>query len=73
MLFLLGIDSAFSFMEAFLAVLLDTKAFEGINRKLLSGGIAFSCFLFSLMYATGESGGRSELQTASCLEKKSDV
>jgi len=39
-------------MEAFLAVLLDTKAFEGINRKLLSGGIAFSCFLFSLMYAT---------------------
>ena len=52
MLFLLGIDSAFSFMEGFLTVLQDTKLCHNVNRKLLSLGIALLAFLLSLMYAT---------------------
>lgn len=52
MLFLLGIDSAFSFMEAFLAVLLDTTGFERVSRKVLVVYLSLSGFLFSLIYAT---------------------
>ena len=52
MLFLLGIDSAFSFMEGFLTVLKDTKLFANVDRKILSFGTALCAFLFSLMYAT---------------------
>lgn len=52
MLFLLGIDSAFSFMEGFLAVLNDTKLCHNVDRKILSFGIAMLSFLFSIMYAT---------------------
>jgi len=52
MLFLLGIDSAFSFMEAFLAVAQDTAILANVNRKVLSFGLTFSAFLFSLMYCT---------------------
>lgn len=52
MLFLLGIDSAFSFMEGFLTVLGDTKAFSKVNRKLTSFVLATVAFLLSLMYAT---------------------
>ena len=52
MLFLLGIDSAFSFMEGFLTVLQDTKLFQDVDRWLLSLGVAFAAFLLSLIYAT---------------------
>jgi SNF family Na+-dependent transporter len=52
MLFLLGIDSAFSFMEGFLTVLGDTKAFQNVNRKLTSFVLAMGAFLLSLIYAT---------------------
>ena len=52
MLFLLGIDSAFSFLEGFLTVLADTKLFRGVDRKKTSFVLAFGAFLLSLMYAT---------------------
>lgn len=52
MLFLLGIDSAFSFMEGFLTVLGDTKAFHKVDRKITSFVLAMTAFLLSLMYAT---------------------
>jgi len=43
MLFLLGIDSAFSFMEASLTVLADTKLFQHVERKKAS-------FVLTMMY-----------------------
>lgn len=52
MLFLLGIDSAFSLMEGVLTVMQDSHYFSKVNRKLLSLGISVCAFLFSLMYAT---------------------
>jgi SNF family Na+-dependent transporter len=52
MLFLLGIDSAFSFLEGFLTVLEDTKAFHSVSRKKASFALAFVAFLLSLIYAT---------------------
>ncbi|KAL7527182.1 hypothetical protein ACHAXR_002752, partial [Thalassiosira sp. AJA248-18] len=52
MLFLLGIDSAFSFMEGFLTVAQDTKLLHNVDRKKLSFGLAMLAFLFSIMYAT---------------------
>ena len=52
MLFLLGIDSAFSFVEGFLTVLQDTKLFCNVPRKIATGVLAIMAFLFSLMYAT---------------------
>jgi SNF family Na+-dependent transporter len=52
MLFLLGIDSAFSFMEGFLTVAHDTKLLHNVDRKILSLGTAMLAFLLSIMYAT---------------------
>ena len=52
MLFLLGLDSAFSFMEGFLTVLQDAKFFRNVDRRVLSLAIALVAFLLSLMYAT---------------------
>jgi SNF family Na+-dependent transporter len=52
MLFLLGIDSAFSFMEASLTVLADTKLFQHVERKKASFVLTMVAFLLSLMYAT---------------------
>jgi SNF family Na+-dependent transporter len=51
-LFLLGIDSAFAFMEAFLTVLKDTAFFEHVPRKYLALGPVVVGFLFSLIYCT---------------------
>ena len=57
MLFLLGIDSAFSFMEGFLAVVQDTRLYHNANkkianRKVVTAVVALFAFLLSLMYAT---------------------
>ena len=52
MLFLLGIDSAFSFLEGFLTVLDDTKAFHNVDRMKTSFVVSFFAFLLSLLYAT---------------------
>ena len=52
MLFLLGIDSAFSFLEAFLTAFQDAERFKKWDRKVLTFVIAAIAFLFSLMYAT---------------------
>ncbi|KAL7504516.1 hypothetical protein ACHAXN_002146, partial [Cyclotella atomus] len=52
MLFLLGIDSAFFFLEGFLTVLADTKAFSNVDRKITSFVLTTVAFLLSLMYAT---------------------
>ena len=52
MLFLLGIDSAFSFLEGFLTVLGDTQAFHKVDRKITSGVVALVAFVLSLIYAT---------------------
>lgn len=51
-LILLGIDSAFAFLEAFVTVLHDTVFFEKVSRMKLSLGMAVVGFLFSLMYCT---------------------
>ncbi len=39
MLFLLGIDSAFSFLEAIVAVLEDTAMFKNVDSKILCLGL----------------------------------
>lgn len=52
MLLLLGIDSAFSFMEGILAVLGDTVTFRNTAKWKLSLGLTFCAFLCSLLYAT---------------------
>jgi SNF family Na+-dependent transporter len=52
MLFLLGIDSAFSFLEGFLTVLHDTELLKNVPRKVLCLVMSVCAFLFSLMYAT---------------------
>lgn len=39
MLFLLGIDSAFSFLEAIVAVLEDTRVFKNVDSKILCLGL----------------------------------
>mmetsp|Transcript_13506 Transcript_13506/g.20311 ORF Transcript_13506/g.20311 Transcript_13506/m.20311 type:complete len:301 (-) Transcript_13506:231-1133(-) len=52
MLFMLGIDSAISFMEAFLTVLHDTKLFHNVDRKRASLVLAACSFLLSTLYAT---------------------
>jgi hypothetical protein len=52
MLFTLGIDSAFSFLEGTLTVLAETKLFYKAGRKKTAFVLATVAFLFSLMYAT---------------------
>jgi len=54
-LFLLGIDSAFAFLEAFITVLHDTVYFQNFSRFWLAAGVSVVGFLFSLMY-TVDSG-----------------
>mmetsp|Transcript_17843 Transcript_17843/g.40939 ORF Transcript_17843/g.40939 Transcript_17843/m.40939 type:complete len:677 (+) Transcript_17843:120-2150(+) len=51
-LFLLGIDSAFAFLEAFITVMHDTVFFEKIPRFWLAAGISIVGFMFSLMYCS---------------------
>jgi solute carrier family 6 GABA transporter-like protein 1 len=51
-LFLLGIDSAFAFLEAFITVLHDTVYFQNVPRFWLAAGVSAVGFLFSLMYCT---------------------
>lgn len=51
-LFLLGIDSAFSFIEGFSTVLLDTVYFQCTPRWKLAGSLCIIGWLLSLMYAT---------------------
>jgi solute carrier family 6 GABA transporter-like protein 1 len=51
-LFLLGIDSAFAFLEAFITVMQDTVYFEKVPRFWLAVGVSIVGFLFSLMYCT---------------------
>jgi len=51
-LFLLGIDSAFAFLEAFITVLHDTVYFQNVPRFWLALGMAIISFLFSLIYCT---------------------
>ena len=52
MLFLLGIDSAFSLMEGCLTIFYDAKSFRNVPRQITSGVLIVVAFLFSLMYAT---------------------
>lgn len=51
-LFLLGIDSAFAFVEAIITVFLDTKYFVRTPKWKMSLGFCFSGWILSLMYAT---------------------
>lgn len=51
-LFLLGIDSAFAFLEAFITVMHDTVMFQNVPRFWLAAGISIVGFLFSMMYCT---------------------
>jgi len=52
MLFLLGIDSAFSFMDACLVSFNDSAFLEGVSMKKTAACIAVVSWLFSLIYAT---------------------
>lgn len=52
MLYLLGIDSAFSFMEGFQTVLCDTQLFHNVDKRIVSFGLTLSAWLLSIMYAT---------------------
>ena len=51
-LFLLGIDSAFSFIEGFATVARDTNYFHRTPKWKLCGSICLVGWLLSLMYAT---------------------
>mmetsp|Transcript_20654 Transcript_20654/g.48744 ORF Transcript_20654/g.48744 Transcript_20654/m.48744 type:complete len:547 (+) Transcript_20654:40-1680(+) len=51
-LFLLGIDSAFAFLEAFITVLHDTVYFQNVSRFWLALGVSCVGFLFSIIYCT---------------------
>ena len=51
-LFLLGIDSAFSFLEGFLTVARDTVYFQGTPKWKMTAGLCVVAFLFNLIYAT---------------------
>lgn len=51
-LYMLGIDSAFSGVEAVLIVLRDTTLFKGVANWKLAGGLCFSCFALSIPMCT---------------------
>merc|ERR1712025_129653 len=51
-LFLLGIDSAFAFLEAFITVMQDTVFFENVPRFWLALLVSTVGFCFSLIYCT---------------------
>lgn len=51
-LFLLGIDSAFSFLEGVVTCVHDTKGFEHVPKWKITGAFCFIGFLLSLLYAT---------------------
>jgi len=51
-LFLLGIDSAFAFLEGFITVLQDTIFFEKVPRIWLALCVSCVGFIFSLIYCT---------------------
>jgi len=51
-LFLLGIDSAFSFVESIITVLQDTVYFQHVPRRILILGCVIPNFLFSILYCT---------------------
>jgi solute carrier family 6 GABA transporter-like protein 1 len=51
-LFLLGLDSAFAFQEAFITVLKDTIYFEHVARWKIALGMSVIGFLFSMIYCT---------------------
>ena len=52
MLFFLGVDSAFAFLEAVVTVLHDTVFFHNVRRPILLIPPIVSLFLFSLIYCT---------------------
>lgn len=52
MLFMLGVDSAFSFVEAFLTVLQDAPIFKGVARWKLCMLLCTVAWLLSFIYAT---------------------
>jgi len=52
MLFCLGIDSAFSFMEGFIICLSDSAFLGGVDKKYTTLGLTVVAWLFSLLYAT---------------------
>ena len=52
MLFFLGIDSAFSFVEGFLTVLGDTKLFQNVDKKITTFVVTLVAWLLGLLYAT---------------------
>lgn len=51
-LFMLGIDSAFSMVEATSTVITDLPSLEGIPRSLIAFVICFAGFLFSIPFCT---------------------
>jgi solute carrier family 6 GABA transporter-like protein 1 len=51
-LFLLGIDSAFAFMEGILTVTSDTERFKDTPKWKITGGYCLLSFLLSIMYCT---------------------
>lgn len=52
MLFCLGVDSSFAFMEAFVICMNDTVFFGSIKRKYAALGLSIVAWLFSFLYAT---------------------
>lgn len=52
MLFLLGIDSIFSVMEAAATVFTDTPRFRHVRKELVAALLCFGVFLLSLTFAT---------------------
>lgn len=51
-LYLLGIDSAFSLTEAVVTVLHDTRLLRKVSRYFVTGGVCIVSFLFGLIYCT---------------------
>jgi solute carrier family 6 GABA transporter-like protein 1 len=51
-LFLLGLDSAFAFLEGILTVTSDTEYFKDTAKWKMSGGYCLLSFILSLMYCT---------------------